>query len=176
VTYIDVGVQGTLLSAVAAAGDEEWAQALDMGVPVQIGLWKPKQADLGFLSGLQLSWREDEEGQGLSRWEIPVEFAWRRYGASPGIRPYGELAAGPHLVLALPDYLPAVPDLALGLTVGVGAEAGDGPVRAVFGLRGRLVLSPWTYSGYALTAAGERSTSWTSSDGRVEAHAGVSFR
>lgn len=173
---LDVAVQTTALSVLDAVTYEEWASALDVGVPVRIALWQPKETELGFLTGIQLFWREDEDGYGVSRWEVPIEFAWRRHLPGERWRGFGELAVGPHVVLALADYVSPMPDVAIGLTLGTGAEIGTGPVRGVLGARGRLVVSPWVYSAYVLTADGYRSGAWSSSDLRLEVYAGASFR
>lgn len=172
--YVDVAVEYTPL----AVNDARYqAEHFRVGVPVQIGLWKPKNTDIGFLTGLNLRWSVDEGGRGLSLWEVPVEVAFRRYLAPEGAsaRGFGEIALGPHLALALPDYLPAMPDAAFGVTLGAGGEIGAGDVRALLGARGRLVLSPWDYYGHTISAKGESYTSWSSSDARIEVYAGVSL-
>lgn len=144
----------------------------DLGLRANLELAERPKAHVLMFDGLALSTRALGDFQ-VAVWEAECEFGWRWGGRGPV---FTELGLGPHLVVALPTWYPAMAEPALGSHVGLGAAIGRGDVRGIVEARGGLVqTSAYLYGAYT-RADGTHSWSVYPASARVDLMAGAQFR
>jgi hypothetical protein len=177
VNFVDVALSYPALQAPSVWVQDE-SFAFDLGVPVALGTWHVRRADLVLLTGLHLSSRANPSDVRVATWDLPIEGGWR--WTSPVetalVRPYWELGGGPHLNLVLTSYTPTLVSGAMGTHTGFGATVGRGDTRVVLGVRGSVRVGPDVFYGTVTTPDGDVWWQWTSWGARVDGYLGVQLR